>query len=253
MTHKKLGVLTGLLTMALLLSACDLRYSSPPLATPTLIPTGLFVSPFPSGQDPLKVVADLGTQTALAKATQDAETPGTPVTPGTVTPTVPAGTVITPQNGASLTPTSGISITLVSTTPAPATVVPGSSSVTPSVVVPTVSSTRPTTYTLQEGEFVYCISRRFNLNPNDVLALNNIVDSETVYPGLTLKIPQTGTFPGDRAWHTRPATYTVTGSGDTSIYGVACYYGDIFPETIAKANNLALSATLSIGQKLTIP
>ncbi len=230
----------ALLLAAILASACTQTYSQAPLATPTLLPTGLFVSPFPSGQDPLQIVADLGTQTAMAK-TAEASGTATLGTPVTVT-------------GPSLTPTVGTPVTLAVTTPAPVTVMPGSTT-TPysTVVIPTVSSVRPTSYTLQQGEFVFCIARRYNLNPDDVLAMNNIVDSQTVYPGLTLTIPQTGSFPGVRAWHSHPDTYTVSGNNDTTIYGVACYYGDIFPETIAAANNLPLSTTLTIGQQLTIP
>ena len=47
-------------------------------------------------------------------------------------------------------------------------------------------------YTLQNGEFVFCIARRFNVDPDEILALNGLFDSQTVYPGLVLKIPQSG-------------------------------------------------------------
>jgi LysM repeat protein len=115
-----------------------------------------------------------------------------------------------------------------------------------------VSMTRPTTYTLQQGEFPYCIARRFNLNPSDLLSMNNLSDGSLFYSGLTLTIPQTGSFPGDRALHGHPDTYTVD-TPDTTIYGVACYYGDILPQNIASANGLSLSSTLTVGQKLAIP
>jgi hypothetical protein len=45
----------------------------------------------------------------------------------------------------------------------------------------------------------------------------------------------------------------VTGYNDTTIYAVACLYGDAIPQSIAQANNLPLSATLVAGQQLTIP
>jgi LysM repeat protein len=237
-----------LLLAAILASACTQTYSQAPLATPTLLPTGLFVSPFPSGQDPLQIVADLGTQTAMAKTAVVAgtATQGTPVT-------ATVGTAVT-QSGITST-----AITFAVTTPAPVTVVPGSTTTpyftTPysTVSIPTTSSIRPSSYTLQQGEFPYCIARRYNLDPDDLLSMNNIANYQTVYPGLTLTIPQTGSFPGERAWHTHPDTYTVSGTNDTSIYGVACYYGDIFPEAVAAANNLSLSTTLTIGQQLRIP
>ena len=74
-------LLTAVLLGAAVASGCTQTYSQAPLATPTLISTGLFVSPFPSGQDPLQVVANLGTQTAVAKTAEagGATTPGTSV------------------------------------------------------------------------------------------------------------------------------------------------------------------------------
>ena len=242
---KKISVrLASLILLgSILVSACTQQYSQAPLATPTLIPTGLFVSPFPSGQDPMQVIADLGTQTALANGTPG--TPSTPATPGT------PGTAITPLIGASLTPTLGTpGIPLVVTTPAPITVVPGATTSAPSTVV--VPSGRPTTYTLQSGEWPFCIARRFNLNPDDLAALNGLHDSQVVQPGLVLQIPQTGTFPGARAWHNHPATFTVDSSTDT-LYSIACYYGDVYPETLAQANGLSLNAALTAGQKITVP
>ena len=243
-----LRVVCTLLLGIMAITACTQPYSQAPLASPTLLPTGLFVSPFPSGQDPLQIIADLGTQTAQA-ATSAAGGTTTPATAGTpVTPTV--GTPFT----ATLTPTLGTPITIVVTTPVAITVVPGGTTTTPqaTVFVPTPGS-RPASYTLQQGEFVFCIARRYDLNPDDILSLNGLFDSETIFPGLTLKLPQTRSFPGDRSLRTHPATYTVTGNNDTNLYGVACQFGDVFPQAIASQNNLPLSTTLNIGQTLSVP
>ena len=117
---------------------------------------------------------------------------------------------------------------------------------------PTTAVGRPATYTLQQGEFPYCIARRFNVNPDDLLSINGITDGGLFYPGRTLTIPQTGSFPGDRSLHNHPDTYTVDTS-DTTIYGVACYYGDVLPQDIAGANGITLSSALTVGQRLTIP
>ncbi len=243
-----LRVVTALLLGIMTVSACTQPYSQAPLASPTLLPTGLFVSPFPSGQDPLQIIADLGTQTAMA-ATGAAGGTTSPATAGTpVTPTV--GTPFT----ATLTPTLGTPITVIVTTPVPVTVIVSGSTVTPqaTVYVPTPSS-RPANYTMQQGEFVFCIARRYDVNPDDILSMNGLFDSQTIYPGLTIQIPQTGSFPGDRSLRSHPATYTVTGNNDTTLYGVACQFGDVFPQAIASQNNLPLSTTLNIGQQLTIP
>lgn len=257
--NRKIRVrLAGILLLgAILASACTQSYSQAPAATPTLIPTGLFVSPFPSGQDPMQIIAALGTQTAVAGTTEaGGGTPGaaiTPSTPDTPTPTLPFGTAITPQTGSSSTP-SFITPNPFVTTPAPATVIPVTGTSYQTVVVPTIPGGIPTTYTLQSGEWPFCIARRYNVDPNELRTLNGLADDEIVQPGLVLNIPQTGDpFPGTRAWHNHPDTYTVTGNGDTTIYGVACYYGDVFPQSIAQSNNLPLSTTLTIGQRLIIP
>ena len=59
----------------------------------------------------------------------------------------------------------------------------------PVVVVPSATPGTPATYILQEGEHPYCIARRFNVNPNDLVAINGI--SGYVAPGTTLKSPPT--------------------------------------------------------------
>ena len=112
---------------------------------------------------------------------------------------------------------------------------------------------RPASYTLQPGEFVYCIARRFDVDPDAILALNGIVDSQTIYAGLVLKIPQSGSsFPGSRMLKNHPATYTVS-APDETVYSVACTFGDADPAKIAQNNNISVNATLSVGQTLNIP
>ena len=250
--------LASLILLGVLLSACTQSYSPTSLTTPTLIPTGLFVvSPFPSGQDPMQLVADLGTQTALARtAGAFGGTPGILSTPATLstpmTSSLP-GTILTPQ---SPTPRVGTtSLPVFVTTPAPITVIPGASTTTSStVVIPTISSVRPTTYILKQGEFPYCVARRFNVDPDALLTASGLTSASAtnLNAGTTLTIPQTGTFPGTRALHNHPDTYTVDFASET-LYSIACYYGDVYPESIAKANNISLSATLTAGQKLSIP
>lgn len=121
---------------------------------------------------------------------------------------------------------------------------------TEAVVVPTV--TRPATYTLKEGEFPYCIARRFNLDPVDLLSINNLSGDQLVSPGTTLQIPSTGSWAGDgRIRNPHPTTYTVD-SGET-IYSIACYFGDVSPEAIIAVNHLEEPYDLTPGQKLNIP
>jgi len=257
MVNKKIGVrLIILLLGTILATACTQSYSQAPAATPTLIPAGLFVSPLPTGVDAMQLVADFGTQTAEALSGTTA-TPGAgiptsgTVTPVTDTPTLGSGTFITPLSGSS-TPAE-----VVTTTPAPTTVVSVNGTLYPATVgAPPVPGNAPATYTLQQGEFIYCIARRYNLDPIELLRLNHLRDwdAQNVSPGLVLQLPQDGNpWPGMRALNPHPDTYTVSGNNDTTIYGVACHYGDIDPATIAQANNLSLDTNLNIGQQLTIP
>ncbi len=268
MKTKRALHLTGILLLGVMLaSACTQTYSQTPLGTPTLIPTGLFVSPFPSGQDPLQIIAELGTQTAAAGTVQAGGTVGVTGTPGTPATqssgTVAAGTPSTETAEATEPTTSGATLL-------PVTVIPGGSTFTPTtqpgstqasgttIVIATSTpgtvGSVPSTYTLQKGEWPYCIARRFDVNPNELLNLNSLTAAESVAlnPGLVLSLPQTGNhFPPPRFWHSHPDTYTVD-PGDT-IGSVSCYYGDITPQQIATANNITTSSTLTTGQKLTIP
>lgn len=237
-------VLTLLFFIGLMISACIQPYPSSSLETPTVISTNLFVSPLPTSDNPMEMIGEFASSTALAE-TSAALTAGTLPATASTTTTSSTGTQLTPDSNITKTPTGS----------AVATNVTSMSTLSPTVTdtLPTVTVNRPSTYTLQKGEFPYCIARRFNVDPTQLLNLNSLASGDVYYPSLTLKIPQSGDpFPGSRAWHSRPDTYTVE-SSDTSLYGVACYYGDIDPATIAQANNLQLTATLTVGQKLTIP
>lgn len=120
----------------------------------------------------------------------------------------------------------------------------------PTIVVPTV--TRPSTYALQEGEFPFCIARRFDLNIEALLSLNNIGTNQIISPGTILQIPQSGSWEGTgRVRNPHPTTHTVA-SGE-SIYSIACYYGDVSPEAIIAFNQLQEPYTLTVGQTLEIP
>lgn len=118
--------------------------------------------------------------------------------------------------------------------------------------VPAATPGKPDSYTLQKGEFPYCIARRFNVNPNELLRVNNLTKDVTIQPGTTLKLPESDReYPGSRTLRDHPATYTVK-EGD-SIFSIACIFGDADPNAIAYANNLVTPYELSVGQELYIP
>ena len=230
-------ILAVMLIATSVLAGCE-RSAAAPASLPTATPGNQPLAGGGSTEDPMAMLWAYTTQTAMASTPQPGAT--------TVSPTPPAaGTAITP--GVTLAPT----ITSV----LPPTGIPGTQTtpiVTPVPVV-TVTPGRPATYALQPGEFPYCIARRFNLNPEELLNLNGLVDGDLYQPGLVLQIPQTGSpFPGTRALHAHPSTYTVSSADDT-IYRIACYYGDVDPSQIAAANGLVPPYILRAGQTLTIP
>ncbi len=238
-----------LILSTILVTACTQSLSQAPAATPTLIPTGLFVSPFPSVENPMAMIEEFARQTAAAQTA--AAGGGGTGTPGTQVATT--GTVTTLQASGSITPTvtagTPTNANAVSTTPAVVaiTVTPGGPTATS---IP--AGSRPSSYTLQSGEFPYCIARRFNVNPDDLLSLNGLTSGSVFMPGITLKIPQSGAFPGDRALASHPTTYTVS-SSDETVFSVACKYGDVDPAVLASTNGISVSADLSVGQQLKIP
>lgn len=240
MILKKYGLpMTVILILTtVLLSSCQLSATTQVAATPTMLtPSGQFVTPLSDSETGFNEIATLAaqgqTQTAMA---------GTPTTPQ---PVVVTGTMVTPQAG-DVTPTN---IVPAATTAVAGTVPPVN---TPGGPTPTTGP-KPATYTLQAGEFPYCIARRFNVDPKELMSLNGLSNSDIYYPNLTLKIPQSGNpFPDGRALIAHPATYTV-GSADETLYSIACKYGDVDPSAIAAANGIAVSAKLTAGQKLSIP
>ncbi len=240
-----------LLLGAVTFTACTQSVSQAPSVAATMISTGIFVSPFPSSENPMDMIKQFAQQTAAAQTA--AVTGGTPATPQPVSVT---GTGVTPQTGDTptpglpSTPTNSFNVTQAFVT----AVTPTNTPIVATLGGPTpTQGPKPASYTLQPGEFPYCIARRFNVNPDELLSLNGLTNGQVYYPNLTLSIPQTGnTFPAGRALHAHPDTYTVSDSNQT-IYGVACYYGDIDPAAIASANGLSLSTKLTAGQQLRIP
>ncbi len=146
----------------------------------------------------------------------------------------------------------------VSTPPSTATSLPTSTPAPPATPTPTPMTLKvPDRYVLRQGEFPYCIARRFNINPADLLQANGLPPGARPPAGTTLIIPKDArpwpsTYP--RALIPHPTTY-VTQAGDT-LYKIACKFGDVWPEQIAQANGIPLSQMdqpLEPGKKLKIP
>ncbi|CAG1001236.1 hypothetical protein ANAEL_02978 [Anaerolineales bacterium] len=239
MSNKQRGLLVIfiLIISSVMISACEQKLSTPPATTSTPIQE-VFVSPFPSVENPMAMIEEFGKQTQAAQtAAASGGTPGTPQ--AIVTNTATPETALTAAPG---TPTNAIA-----TTPVPVVDTPSGPTSTP---VP--AGVRPASYTLQNGEFPYCIARRFNVDPDALLRASGLTSPDVYYAGLTLTIPQSGAFPGSRMLANHPTTYTVASSNET-VYSIACKFGDVDPASIASTNNISASAKLTIGQQLQIP
>lgn len=176
--------------------------------------------------DPFESIFNtMATQTALAG--QDKS--GTlPTLEATTTPLF--GDTATVQPSATAQPSA-------TTTPAPITQLPV-----------------PSSYTLHEGEWPYCLARRFDINPDALLSANglNANNANSLSVGTTITIPSgVGSFGGNRSLRSHPTTYVA--SGADTFYSIACAFGDVWPEHIAEANSMSLDQTIPGGTQLHIP
>lgn len=241
MQGMKRGTLVAvtLMMIAVLISACEQPYSTPAAVTNTPInQENLFATPAsgnPTGLSPAEVFATqtaqladpnlVPTSTATLSGATNPTATQTPLVlslPNTTTPITPTATLVLPVG--------------VTSSPIPA-------------------GSRPPTYTLQSQEFPFCIARRYNLDPESLLAQNGINNGTVFYAGVVLNLTNVASpFPDTRALRPHPTSYTVTGNADTTVYGVACKFGDLEPSAIVSANpGISLSSTLTVGQTLNIP
>lgn len=198
---------------SLMFSACTMSASTPPPVTPTTN---------------LSEIARQATETAIAKTPKAGDTQVPDETPDPETePTATSAVEMEPT--ATLAPTEDAGDTEVIT-----------------------EYPVPDSYTLHSGEFIFCLARRFNILPEDIMDYNGYEYGTLLYPGDTLLLPPNGrAYIGDRALQYHPASYTVI-YGDT-LYSIACLYGDVDPRSIAAANDLDLNQVLTPGTVLQIP
>ena len=227
MSIKRLLLVLVTLSFMIGASACVKPASQAPKGVESQTPTTITEEPaFPvpgSSDDVMSQLEAFATQTAIAMAG-----PATTVE----APPMPAET-------SEASPSEAAPEATVQPTSAP-------------VVVPTATPGIPKTYTLKKGEHPYCIARRFNVNPNEMLRLSGLSGGSVFTSGTVLKIPQSGSkFPGKRALRSHPTTYRVV-SGDT-VNSIACLFGDVDPESIIIANKLKSATNISPGDELKIP
>lgn len=126
----------------------------------------------------------------------------------------------------------------------------------PGGVPPTPSTppTEPTTYTVQRGEWLTQIARKFGLSVNQLLAANPGINPNLLRPGQVLRIPAKATPVPSEGTPTPSAggatTYTVR-AGDT-LYAIAVRFKTT-PLALQIANNLANPHAIYPGMVLIIP
>ena len=175
MVRKTTAILVFTLAALLSLVACQRSASQAPVTEPTR--TSLPLVQTATGMVQAEFIGTtqmIQTMTALANQ----GTQLTPIAPQ-VTPTVGTGFETTPG-----------AFTLVPPTGAPGTPAPVT---TPLVVVATATPGRPASYTLMQGEFPYCIARRFNVNQSELLTLNGL-SSSAASKGYLSPCPANQTF-----------------------------------------------------------
>jgi len=241
MTKRYLLIIIMGLAAVLILGSCTRVASQVPVATQTPTSPGGLVALPTNGMGSIQMI---GTQTAMAQAQLSGT--ATSTGPAALATSTPFGTPASPSSLTLVPPTGGAPTAIILTTQ-----IPG---VTPIIIVPSSTPGHPSTYTLMQGEFPWCIARRFNVNQNELMSMNGLsMSGQGLQAGMQLQIPQTGNpFVGDRALHSHPGTYTVS-STDDNIYKVACYFGDVDPTQIILANNLTSPYTLHFNQVLNIP
>jgi len=199
---------------SLMFSACTMSASTPPPVTPTTN---------------LSEIARQATETAIAKTPKTGETQVTEAT----------------QKGEMVATSTASGVEDPTSTPEP-TEVPKTSVPDP------VEYAVPDSYTLHKGEFVWCLARRFNILPADIMVYNGYESGDVLSVGETIQLPSgSRAYIGDRSLQYHPASYTVI-YGDT-LYSIACLFGDVDPRAIAAANDLDVDQSLTAGTVLQIP
>lgn len=113
------------------------------------------------------------------------------------------------------------------------------------------------TYTLQDGDDLICLARRFDIQLSQLLTQNQLENPESVQTGDVIVLPRNSSpwsvmdGYGNRTLIKHPGEY-ITNAGDT-LFSIACQYGSVLPEDIAVRNKLVLGEPLEAGIPIVIP
>jgi LysM repeat protein len=112
-------------------------------------------------------------------------------------------------------------------------------------------ATGPTTYTVQNGDWIYAIARKFGISVPALLAANPGINPNFVYPGQVLNIPGSGT-PGTTPPGTGTGSQSYTVKPGDTLFSIAVRFHTT-TYAIQIANHLANPHFIYPGQTLIIP
>lgn len=95
----------------------------------------------------------------------------------------------------------------------------------------------PDSVTVQKGDTLYSISRRYNVPLRDLIEINHLTPPYTLNIGRVLRLPT--------------AKFHIVEKGDT-LYSISRRYS-VDVTTLSRVNNLQAPYTLAIGQRLALP
>jgi LysM repeat protein len=175
--------------------------------------------------------------TLITGATATAVVTSTPAV-AAAAPTVPSTTIYTPEARPTAVPLTAeptvISVAEASPTPLPPVVLP-------TATVPVGQSE----YTVQWGDTLFSLARRFSTTVEAIVALNGLADASNIHVGQVLKIP------GSSAPPTGSGQEYVVQRGDT-LFSIAQRHGTTV-DAIQRANGIVNPWYISVGQRLVIP
>jgi murein DD-endopeptidase MepM/ murein hydrolase activator NlpD len=106
-------------------------------------------------------------------------------------------------------------------------------------------------HTLQRGETVYALAKKYGVKEDDILFLNGIEDARRIYVGQKIRIPDKSIQVGPIPSGTSSFIEHKAERGET-LFGIARRY-NVTVAQIRTANNLSEKYVLKIGDTLHIP
>ena len=110
-------------------------------------------------------------------------------------------------------------------------------------------NTETITYTVQRGDTLWAIARRYGTTSEEIAEINNISNPNLIYPGQQLKIPTNSTTEGEETRGTGDIIYTVQ-RGDT-LSRIAREY-NVTVAHIVELNDISNPNLIYPGEKLRI-